>query len=76
MGSERPFDSLNGAIGNVVILKLKNGQEVRGTLKTFDVHMNIVLEEAEEVSEKNTRRFGTLIIRGDNISFLSPGNDK
>ncbi len=68
----RPFDSLNSAIGSVVILRLKDGQEVRGTLKAFDVHMNLVLDEAEEVTDKNTKRFGTVIVRGDNIIFISP----
>ena len=71
--NDRPFDSLNGAIGTEVILRLKDGQEVRGTLKAFDVHMNVVLEKAEEITDKNTKRFGTLIVRGDNIIFVSPG---
>jgi len=73
--SERPFDSLNNAIGNLVILKLKDGPEVRGTLKAFDVHMNLVLSEAEEIAEDSTKRYGTLIVRGDNIIFVSPGQE-
>jgi len=72
--SDRPFDSLNESIGKVVIIRLKGGQEIRGTLKAFDVHMNVVLDKAEEVSDSNTKRYGTLIVRGDNIIFISPGN--
>ncbi len=68
----RPFDSLNESIGSTVILRLKDGEEIRGTLKAFDVHMNLVLEDAEEVSDSNTKRYGTVIVRGDNIIFISP----
>ena len=76
MTNVRPFDTLNSSVGSEVILRLKDGQEVRGTLKAFDVHMNLVLDEAEEVLESGTKRFGTLVVRGDNIIFVSPGNSQ
>ncbi|MFH1424834.1 MAG: LSm family protein [archaeon] len=75
MTNQRPFDSLNEAIGSEVILRLKEGGEVRGTLKAFDVHMNLVLDKAEEVCEDTTKRFGMLIVRGDNIIFVSPNKN-
>ena len=76
MTEARPFDSLSQSIGNAVIIRLKEGGEVRGILKAFDVHMNLVLDEAEEVTLENTKRYGTLIVRGDNIIFVSPGGKK
>ena len=74
MTNDRPFDTLNESIGSTVILRLKEGNEVRGILKAFDVHMNLVLDDAEEVSDSNTKRFGTIIVRGDNIIFVSPAS--
>ena len=61
---KRPFDVLNNALNNNVLVALKNKKELRGTLVSFDVHMNIVLENAEELEEGETKRkLGTMFVR-------------
>ena len=60
------------SLGSIVLVKLKGGREVRGRLKSFDQHLNIVLEEAEELRGENTRKLGTIIVRGDNVILISP----
>jgi small nuclear ribonucleoprotein (snRNP)-like protein len=71
--ANRPFDTLNAAIGKEVLLMLKGGIRVRGTLKAFDVHMNIVLDNAEEIKEENTAaKYGVLMVRGDSIVMINP----
>lgn len=70
---ERPLDSLSKALGSKVLVGLKGGHEFRGKLISYDTHVNLVLEGAEEVQEDEaSRRYGTLIIRGDNVVFISP----
>lgn len=70
---ERPFDILNAALNKAVIVKLKGGLEVRGTMTAFDAHINIVLENAEQLENGEVKRkLGTMLIRGDSIVFLSP----
>lgn len=70
---QRPLDTLSKALGSKVLVGLKGGTEFRGKLTSYDTHVNLVLEDAEEVKEdKATRRYGTLIIRGDNVVFISP----
>ncbi len=46
--SSRPLDALNEARNKRVIIDLKNGHQYMGKLKAFDIHINTVLEEAEE----------------------------
>jgi small nuclear ribonucleoprotein len=73
MTEKRPFDVLNGSLGGSVLLKLKGGVEVRGTMASYDVHMNIVLENAEQLENGEVKRkLGTMLVRGDNIVFISP----
>jgi small nuclear ribonucleoprotein len=64
---------LETSMGKVVLIKLKGGKVIRGTLQGFDQHMNLSLENAEEVAEDGqSNSLGTLIVRGDNIIMISP----
>ena len=70
---ERPFDLLNSAMDKSVLVQLKGEKQLRGTLKTFDQHMNLVLNDAEELeNDKVKTKIGSVIIRGDNILYVSP----
>lgn len=73
MEASRPLDALNKARDKRVIVELKNGKQYVGVLKAFDIHINIVLEEAEEREEGDVKRkLGVVFIRGDTIIMLSP----
>ncbi len=64
---------LEESLGKPVLVRLKGGRSLRGKLQGFDQHMNLVLEEAEDISDTNsTQNLGTLIVRGDNVIILSP----
>lgn len=68
----RPLDALNQAKGKRVILSLKSGEEITGVLKAFDLHLNLWLEDSERINSNKTTKLGTIVIRGDNILFISP----
>ncbi len=73
MESSRPLDTLNEARNKRVIVELKNGKQFVGKLKAFDIHINTVLEEAEEhVDGQVKRKIGLAFLRGDTIVFISP----
>ena len=73
MEDSRPLDALNKARNKRVIVELKNGKQYVGKLNAFDIHINVVLEEAEEkVNGELTRKLGVVYLRGDTIIRVSP----
>ena len=54
-----------------LLLRLRNNKTVKGTLIDFDVHMNLTLEDAEDVSEEQPLNLGKILLRGDNILAIS-----
>ncbi len=72
MEALRPFDALNNARNKRVIVEMKNGKQYIGNLKSFDPHINVVLEEAEEhANGELKKRLGVIFIRGDTITIIS-----
>ncbi len=68
----RPLDALNSARNKRVLVELKNNRQYAGKLKAFDIHVNIVLEEAEERADGEVKRkLGSLFLRGDAIVLIS-----
>ncbi len=73
MAEKRPFDILNAALNNNVVVGLKGGRDIRGLMVSYDVHMNIVLEKAEELEGGEVKRgMGTVLLRGDSVVYISP----
>lgn len=69
---ERPIDVLNNAKGKRVLIKLKKGTEISGILHAMDLHLNMWLEGAEQITEDKKIKLGTILVRGDNILYVSP----
>ncbi len=72
--ANRPLDILNNALDTPVIVRLKGAREFRGgELKGYDIHMNLVLDNAEELREGEVvSKFSSVVIRGDNVVYVSP----
>ncbi len=68
----RPLDALNNTRGKRVIVELKNKAQYVGKLNAFDIHINVVLDEAELIEEGEVKKkLGTVFIRGDTIVSIS-----
>ncbi|MBU1202374.1 MAG: small nuclear ribonucleoprotein [Nanoarchaeota archaeon] len=73
MDQSRPIDALNNSRNKRVIVELKNNKQFIGKLIAFDIHINTVLEDAEEyVDGQLKRKLGTVFLRGDTITIISP----
>ena len=57
--------------GKVVLLRLRNTKTIQGTLKDFDIHMNLSLDDAEDITDEKHEKLGKILLRGDNILAVS-----
>lgn len=72
---ERPLDMLNASRGKEVLLQLKNDKQITGKLLAFDIHINVVLDNARELHNNELKRnVGLTFVRGDTIIFISPAS--
>jgi small nuclear ribonucleoprotein len=70
--ANRPFDMLNDSIGKEILVLLKGQVSIRGTLKAFDVHLNLVLDNAEKLENGETKtKYGKVMLRGDSVVLIS-----
>jgi len=64
---------LDESINKMVLIKLKGNKTIRGNLLGFDQHMNLLLDQSEEVpSEGDSTSLGSIVVRGDNVIMISP----
>ena len=71
--SEMTTKVLEKSLGKIVLVRLKGGKKLRGKLKGFDQHLNLLLEETDDITNaKKARKLGTIILRGDNVIIISP----
>ncbi|MCA9828426.1 MAG: ribonucleoprotein [Nitrosopumilus sp.] len=67
---------MNNSKDKVVLLRLRNTRTVQGVLVDFDIHMNLTLDNAEDISEGKTEKLGKILLRGDNILAVSLPEDE
>ena len=74
-GIERPLDLLNQSKGKEILVQLKSDRQLVGTLVAFDIHINVVLDNAKEMQNNEIKRnVGLTFLRGDTIIFISPAS--
>ena len=66
--SDAATKMLEESLNKMVLVRLRGGRSLRGKLQGFDQHMNLVLEDAEDISNsESTEKLGVIVVRGDNV---------
>jgi U6 snRNA-associated Sm-like protein LSm5 len=72
-----PSELIDRCVGSKIWVIMKNDKELVGTLRGFDVYVNMVLEEVEELEVTpegtQTTRLDQILLNGNNIAVLVPG---
>jgi small nuclear ribonucleoprotein len=64
---------LEESLEKFVLVRLRGGKKLRGKLKGFDQHLNLLLEETADITNaEKARKLGTILLRGDNVIIISP----
>ncbi len=72
------MEILQKSIGSQVLVELKGRRKIKGKLQGFDQHLNLLLNNADEVvidpetEEEIVTQINTVIVRGDNVVIVSP----
>ena len=76
-GIERPLDLLNESKGKEILIELKDGKQLVGTLLAFDIHVNLVVDNTKEIVNNELKRsLGLSFIRGNTILWVSPAHSE
>jgi len=67
-----PLALLEKSTNKKISLLLKDNRVLEGKLTGYDEYMNMVIEETEERTADQTRRLGTVILRGNNVVSITP----
>mmetsp|Transcript_23606 Transcript_23606/g.50432 ORF Transcript_23606/g.50432 Transcript_23606/m.50432 type:complete len:97 (-) Transcript_23606:2001-2291(-) len=73
-----PSELMDRCIGSKLWVILKSERELVGTLKGFDLYVNMVLEDVTEYEftpdgNCNTTTLDTILLNGNNVAMLVPG---
>lgn len=69
-----PLRVLSRMIGKTIVVRLRGGVSVRGTLASYDSCMNLIIDGAEEVDHVTSEvltKYGRIVVRGSQVIYVS-----
>ncbi len=69
----KPLHVLHQSLNKPVLVAMKGDREYRGVLDGYDQHLNLVMKNVEEIIGGESKGVhNVMIIRGDNVIYISP----
>ncbi|MEM0139324.1 MAG: LSM domain-containing protein [Ferroplasma sp.] len=69
----KPMETLKNSLEKNIMIDVKGYRTYSGILEGYDIYMNLVLKNATETINNEARgTFDMMLLRGDNIIFVSP----
>lgn len=63
---------LENFLNTVIVVSVKDGRKFKGKLTQYDEYMNMLLEDAEELSEGGSKpKHKLILLKGGNVSDVS-----
>jgi small nuclear ribonucleoprotein len=73
---KRPLTTLQKGVNKKVTVRLKSDIEYKGKMNNVDSYMNLIMTDAEEISNgKTVANYGRVIVRGNNVLFIKLENE-
>ena len=74
--TKRPLTVLQKSTKKNIVVRLKNEVEYKGKMENVDSYMNLIMTDAEELSNgKLVGKFGRVIVRRNNVLFIKLQDD-
>ena len=74
--TKSPLTTLQKSTKKNIVVRLKNEVEYKGKMENVDSYMNLIMTDAEELSNgKPVGKFGRVIVRGNNVLFIKLQDD-
>ncbi|MCL4314744.1 MAG: small nuclear ribonucleoprotein [Candidatus Thermoplasmatota archaeon] len=74
----RPMEMLRKSLEKNIMVEVRSKRVYSGILEGYDVYMNLVIRNASEtINDENRGIHQRILVRGDNIIYVSPsGGDE
>ncbi len=69
---EKPLDLIHGNLDKDISIQLKDGREIVGILRGYDLDLNLTIDKAVISGEGGKKGLGKIVLRHNNVTAIKP----